>query len=76
MTMNKRGYYHFYYLFLFIFYSMLSFIPCSLILPNRQVDDCVAGEEKVLIKGVEVEAEEDVRVDLSVGFNEEPESCV
>jgi hypothetical protein len=56
---------------------MLSFIPPSLNLHNRQVDDCVAGEEEVLIEGVEVEAdEEDVRVDLSVGFNEEPESCV
>ena len=72
---EQEGYYHYYYLF--IFYSMLSFIPCSLNLHNRQVDDCVAGEEEVLIEGVEVEveAEEDVRVDLSVGVNDEPESC-
>jgi len=42
---------------------------------QEPVDDCVAGEEEVLIEGVEVEAEEDVRVDLSVGLNEESESC-
>ena len=27
MTTNKRGYYHFYYLFLFIFYSLLTPYP-------------------------------------------------
>jgi hypothetical protein len=42
---------------------------------NRQVDDCVAGEEEVLIEGVEVEVEaeeveaEEVAEYVSVGKN-------
>jgi hypothetical protein len=59
-----------------IFYSyanpLPSFIPCSLNLHNRQVDDRIAGEEEVLLKGVvvDVEAEEmeEEAVDLSVGI--------
>ena len=48
-----------------------SFIPHSLNLHNRQVDDRIAGEEEVLLKGVvvDVEAEEmeEEAVDSSVG---------
>jgi len=77
MTTNKRGYYHFYYLFIFIFiYFLFSANPLSSSIPppfnphNRQVDDCVAGEEEVLIKGVEVEVEaEEVAVYVGVGKN-------
>ena len=47
---NKRGYNHFYYLFIFyfLFYAnpLPSSIPPPLNLHNRQVDDCVAGEEE------------------------------
>jgi len=51
---------------------------------NRQVDDCVADNEEILIKGGQVdvmaeEVEEDNGVDLSAGVvckkYEEPESC-
>jgi hypothetical protein len=63
---NKRGYYYYYYYYnlfyyLFVFYAnpLPSSIPSPLNLHNRQVDDCIAGEEEVLIEGgqVEVEAE-------------------
>ena len=57
---KKRGYYffiiHFIYYFLFYANPLPSFIPCSLNLHNRQVDDHVAGEEEVLLKGVVVVA--------------------
>ena len=72
---KKRGYYffiiHFIYYFLFYANPLPSFIPCSLNLHNRQVDDRIAGEEEVLLKGVvvDVEAEEmeEEAVDSSVG---------
>jgi len=72
---KKRGCYffiiHFIYCFLFYANPLPSFIPCSLNLHNRQVDDHVAGEEEVLLKGVvvDVEAEEmeEEAVDSSVG---------
>ena len=61
-------------LFIFIAYAnpLPSSIPPPLNLHNRQVDDCVADDEEILIEGVQVdvlaeEVEEDVRVDLSVG---------
>ena len=59
---NKRGYYYYYYYlfyYLFVFYAnpLPSSISSPLNLHNRWVDDCVAGEEEVLIKGVEVEVE-------------------
>jgi hypothetical protein len=74
-------------LFLFIIiYSTLtpsSFIPCSLDLHIRQVDDCVADDKEVMLEGGQVdmqaeEVEEHVGVDLSVGVvgkksYEEPE---
>jgi len=74
-------------LFLFIIiYSTLtpsSFIPRSLDLHIRQVDDCVADDKEVMLEGRQVdmqaeEVEEHVRVDLSVGVvgnknYEEPE---
>jgi hypothetical protein len=83
---NKRGhYYYYYYLFynlfyyLFVFYAnpLPSSIPPPLNLHNRQVDDCVAGNEEVLIEGVEVEVEveaEEGTEDIGVGQNnyEEP----
>jgi len=85
---KKRGYYffiiHFIYYFLFYANPPPSFIPFSLNLPNRQVDDRVAGKEEVLLKGVVVDVEakemEEEAVDLSVGVvgkknYEEPESC-
>jgi len=85
---KKRDYYffliHFIYYFLFFANPLPSFIPCSLNLHNRQVDDRVTGEEEVLLKGVvvDVEAEEmeEEVVDSSVGVvgkknYEEPESC-
>ncbi len=57
---KKRGYYffiiHFIYYFLFYANPLPSFIPHSLNLNNRQVDDRVAGEEEVLLKGVVVVA--------------------
>ncbi len=64
---NNIGNYYFYYLF----YRhdanpLLSSIPPPLNPHNRRVDDCVAGEEEVLIEGVEVEAEE-VAEDVGVG---------
>jgi hypothetical protein len=64
-------------LFLFIIiYSTLtpsSFIPCSLDLHIRQVDDCVADDKEVMLEGGQVdmqaeEVEEHVGVDLSVGI--------
>ena len=74
---NKRGYYYYcYYLFyyLFVFYAnpLPSSIPPPLNLHNRQVDDCVADDEEILIEGGQVdvlaeEVEEDVGVDLSAG---------
>ena len=74
-------------LFLFIIiYSLLtpsSFIPRSLDLYIRQVDDCIADNKEVMLEGGQVdmqaeEVEEHVGVDLSVGivgkiFYEEPE---
>ena len=72
---KKRGYYffiiRFIHYFLFCANPLLSFIPCSLNLHNRQVDDRIAGEEEVLLKGVvvDVEAEEmeEEAVDSLVG---------
>ncbi len=73
---NKRGYYHFFicFIYYFLFYAnpLPSSIPPSLNLHNRQVNDCVADDEEILIKGGQVdvlaeEVEEDVGVDLSVG---------
>jgi hypothetical protein len=49
-------YYSFIYYFFFYANPLPSFIPRSLNLHNRQVDDCVAGEEEVLLKGVVVVA--------------------
>jgi hypothetical protein len=78
---NKRGYYYYYYYYLFyylfVFYAnpLPSSIPPPLNLHNRQVDDCVAGKEEVLIEGVEVEVEaEEGAEDVRVGQNnyEEP----
>ena len=53
-------YYSFYILFLFYANPLPYFIPRSLNLHHRQVDDRVAGKEEVLLKGVvvDVEAEE------------------
>ncbi len=74
---KKRGYYFFiiHFIYYFLFYDanpLPSFIPCSLNLHNRQVDDHVAGKEEVLLKGVvvDVEAEEmeEEAVDSSVGI--------
>ena len=72
MTTNKKGYYHFYYLFVFYANPLPSSIPPPLNLHKRQVDDCVTDDEEILIEGVQVdvlakEVEEDVGVDLSVG---------
>ena len=55
--LKKRGYYYF-IIHYFLFYAnpLPSFIPRSLNLHNRQVDDCVAGEKEVLLKGVVVVA--------------------
>ena len=47
---------HFIYLFLFYANPLPSFIPRSLNLHNRQVEDRIAGEEEVLLKGVVVVA--------------------
>ena len=63
-----------FYLFI-IFYSTLtpsSFIPRSLDLHIRQVDDCVADNKEVMLEGGQVdmqaeEVEEHVGVDLLVG---------
>ena len=52
-----------------------SSIPPPLNPHNRQVDDCVAGKEEVLIEGVEVEVEAEVEAEyVGVGKNiyEEP----
>ena len=73
---NKRGYCHLYYLFylLFLFYAnpVPSSIPPPLNPHNRQVDDCVAGKEELLIEGVEVEVEaEEVTEYVGVGKNKE-----
>ena len=73
---KKRGYYffiiHFIYYFLFYANPLPSFIPRSLNLHNRQVDDRIAGKEEVLLKGVvvDVEAEEmeEEAMDLLVGI--------
>ena len=58
---KKRGYYffiiHFIYYFLFYASPLPSFIPCSLNLHNRQVDDYIAGEDEVLVEGVDAETE-------------------
>jgi len=71
---NNIGYYYFYYLFFnFIGMMLTPYPPPSLLLltpttGNRRVDDCVAGEEEVLIEGVEVEVEaEEVAEDVGVG---------
>jgi len=64
-------YYSFYLLCLFYANPLPSFIPCSLNLHNRQVDDRVVGDEEVLLKEVvvDIEAEEmeEEAVDSSVG---------
>ena len=62
----------FIYYFLFYANPLPSSIPPPLNLHNRQVDDCVADDEEILIEGVQVdvlaeEVEEDVGVDLLVG---------
>jgi hypothetical protein len=48
-------------IYLFIYFFSANPLPSSITPPlnphNRQVDDCVAGEEEVLIEGVEVEVE-------------------
>jgi hypothetical protein len=71
---NNIGYNYFYYLFFnSIFYRhdanpLPSSIPPPLNPHNRRVDDCVAGEEEVLIEGVEVEVEaEEVVEEVGVG---------
>ncbi len=58
----------------FLFYAnpLPSSIPLPLNLHNRQVDDCVADNEEILIEGGQVdvsaeEMEENVGVDLSAG---------
>jgi len=57
---KKRGYYFFiiHFICYFLFYAnpLPSFNHRSLNLHNRQVDDPVAGEEEVLLKGVVVVA--------------------
>ncbi len=61
--------------FLFSANPLPSSIPPPLNPHNRQVDDCVAGKEEVLIEGVEVEVEaEEVAEYIGVGKNnyEEP----
>ena len=56
--------------FLFSANPLPSSIPPPLNPHNRQVDDCVAGEEEVLIEGVEVEVEaEEVAEYVGVGKN-------
>ncbi len=63
------------FLLLFFFHlfsanPLPSSIPPPLNPHNRQVDDCVAGEEEVLIEGVEVEVEaEEVAEYVGVGKN-------
>jgi len=54
---------------IFIAYPNPSFFPHCLNLHNRPDDDCVAGEEEVLLEGVdgEMEAEKIGHRDLSVG---------
>ncbi len=64
----------FYYYFFFLFSAnpLPSSIPPPLNPLNMQVDDCVAGEEEVLIEGVEVEVEveaEEVVEYIGVGKN-------
>jgi len=60
----------FIYDFLFSDNLLPSSIPPPLNPHNRQVDDCVAGKEEVLIEGVEVEVEaEEVAVYVGVGKN-------
>ena len=60
--------YLFYLLFLFYANPLPSSIPPPLNPHNRQVDDCVVGEEEVLIEGMEVEVEaEEVAEDFGVG---------
>ena len=74
----------FIYYFLFYANPLPSSIPPPLNLHNRQVDDCVADNEEILIEGGQVdvmaeEVEEDVGVTLLAGVvckkYEEPESC-
>ena len=85
---NKRGYYHlnicFIYYLLFYANPLPSSIPPPLNLHNMQVDDCIADDEEILIKGGQVdvlaeEVEEDVGVDLLAVVvckkYEEPKSC-
>jgi len=58
----------FIYDFLFSANLLPSSIPPPLNPHNRQVDDCVAGKEEVLIEGVEVEVEaEEVAEYVGVG---------
>jgi len=70
-----------------LFYAspLPSSIPPPLNLHNRQVDDCVADDEEILIEGGQVdelaeEVEEDVGVDLSAGVvcihNRQVDDCV
>jgi hypothetical protein len=66
-------------IYLFIYFFSANPLPSSITPPlnphNRQVDDCVAGKEEVLIEGVEVEVEaEEGAEDVRVGQNnyEEP----
>ena len=70
---NKRGYYfYYYYLFYYLFVFYANPLPSSISPPlnphNRRVDDCVAGEEEVLIEGVEMKVEaEEMAEDVGVG---------
>jgi len=67
-------FFYLFYLFILFYANPLpSSIPPSLNLHNRQVNDCVADDEEILIEGGQVdvlaeEVEEDVGVDLSVGM--------
>jgi len=75
----------FIYYFLFYANPLPSSIPPPLNLHNRQVDDCIADDEEILIKGGQVdvlaeELEEDVGVVLSAGVvcihNRQVDDCV
>jgi len=75
----------FIYYFLFYANPLPSSIPPPLNLHNRQVDDCVADNEEILIEEGQVdvlaeEVEEDVGVDLSAGVvcihNRQVDDCV
>jgi len=73
---QEEGLLFFYYSFNLLFFILCnplpSFIPRSLNLHNRQVDDRVAGKEEVLLKGVvvgvEAEEMEEEAVDSLVGI--------